>query len=339
MTSVPDRPFSESVNRTTTLNLASVIEASRRISCIAVETPLKPSFELSRRTGAQVFLKMENMQDTGSFKIRGAAYAILCARDKANIDGVVAASSGNHGRAVAYVANTLGLSAVICMTQLVPEDKIQGIREFGAEVVIHGKDQNEAVGAALQIAAERRFEYVPPFDDPAVISAQGTVGLEMLQQQPGLDLLVVPVSGGGLLSGVALAARAIKPHIEIVGVTSDRDAAMYESIKSGKIVVVGERPSIADALPGPIPLDNEYTFNMCRDLVDRIVPVAEERIAAAMRYSLDYEQVVLEGAGAAGIAYVLENEELSGRRIAAVCSGSNISKERLARIFEEFGLS
>jgi threonine dehydratase len=327
------------MNQITDLNLASVIDASRRISCIAVETPLKPSFELSRRTGGQVFLKMENMQDTGSFKVRGATNAILSARDRANIDGVVAVSSGNHGKAVAYVAKRLGIAAVICMAEHVPKDKIQGIREFGAEVVIHGKDQNEAVEAALQVSDERSYEYIPPFDDPLVIAAQGTVGLEMLQQQPNLNLLIVPVSGGGLLSGVALAARAIKPDIEIVGVTSHRDAALYESIKAGKVVVVDERPSVADALPGPIPLDNRYTFEMCRDLVDEIVPIPEERIAAAMRYCLDYEQVVLEGAGAASIAYVLENQELSGKKVAAVCSGNNISKERLAAIFEDFGLS
>ena len=327
------------MNQIADLNLASVIDASHRISRIAVETPLKPSFELSRRTGGQVFLKMENMQDTGSFKIRGAANAILSARDRANIDGVVAVSSGNHGKAVAYVAKRLGMVAVICMTELVPKDKIQGIRDLGAEVVIHGKDQNEAVDAALQVSNERRLEYVPPFDDPLVIAAQGTVGLEMLQQQPKLDLLIVPVSGGGLLSGVALAARAIKPDIKIIGVTSHRDAALYESIRAGKVVVVGERPSIADALPGPIPLDNKYTFEMCRDLVDEIVPIPEEGIAVAMRYCLDYEKVVLEGAGAASIAYVLESNDLSGKKIAAVCSGSNISKERLAAIFEEFGLS
>jgi len=327
------------MNQIADLNLASVIDASHRISRITVETPLKPSFELSRRTGGQVFLKMENMQDTGSFKVRGAANAILSARDKAHVRGVVAVSSGNHGKAVAYVAKRLGLPAVICMTELVPKDKIQGIKDFGAEVVIHGKDQNEAVDAALKISAERKFEYVPPFDDPLVIAAQGTVGLEMLQRHPDLELLVVPVSGGGLLSGVALAARAIKPDIEIVGVTSHRDAAIYESIRAGKVVVVGERPSIADALPGPIPLDNKYTFKMCRDLVDEIVPIPEEEIAAAMRYCLDYEQVVLEGAGAASIAYVLEGKDLSGKKIAAVCSGSNISKERLAGIFEDFGLS
>ena len=327
------------MNKISALNLASVIEAGRRISHIAVETPLKPSFELSRRTGGRVFLKMENMQDTGSFKVRGAANAILSARDRANIRGVVAVSSGNHGKAVAYVAKRLGLSAIICMTELVPQDKIKGIKEFGAEVVIHGKDQNEAVEAALRVSKEKSFEYVPPFDDPLVIAAQGTVGLEMLQQCPNLELLVVPVSGGGLLSGVALAARAIKPDIEIIGVTSHRDAALYESIRAGKVVVVGERPSIADALPGPIPLDNQYTFEMCRDLVDEIVPIPEEDIAAAMRYCLDYEQVVLEGAGAASIAYVLDNEELSGRQVAAVCSGSNISKARLATIFEDFGLS
>ena len=321
------------------LTLASVFEAANRIAGLAIQTPLKPSSELSRRTGGQVFLKMENMQDTGSFKIRGAANAILHARDKADFHGVVAASSGNHGKSVAYVARRLGLAAVICMTDLVPDDKRQGIRALGAEVVISGNNQNEAVDAALAIAEERNLIYIPPFDDPWVIAGQGTIGLEMFQQKPDLDTLIVPVSGGGLLSGVALAACAINPGIEIIGVTCEKDAAMYESIKAGKVVNVDERPSIADALPGPIPLDNKYTFELCRTLVTEIVPVSEKQIAKAMRYCLDYEQIVLEGGGAASVAYVLDGQNFDDRNVAVVCSGCNISGERLARIFEDFGLT
>ncbi len=321
------------------LTLASVFEAANRIAGLAIQTPLKPSSELSRRTGGQVFLKMENMQDTGSFKIRGAANAIFHAQDEADFHGVVAASSGNHGKAVAYVARRLGLAAVICMTELVPDDKRQGIRALGAEVVISGKNQNEAVDAALALAEERNLVYIPPFDDPWVIAGQGTIGLEMFQQKPDLDTLIVPVSGGGLLSGVAIAARAINPGIEIIGVTCEKDAAIYESIKAGKVVNVDERPSIADALPGPIPLDNKYTFELCRTLVTEIVPVSEKQIAKAMRYCVDYEQIVLEGAGAASVAYVLDGKNFDDRNVAVVCSGCNISGERLAGIFEDFGLN
>ncbi len=322
------------------INLATVLEARGRIRKYVVNTPLKPSFELARRTAAQVFLKLENMQATGSFKIRGAANAILKLVEEDGAAGVVAASSGNHGRAVAFVAQQLGMASTICMTSLVPGDKIRGIKEFGAEVVVHGDDQNQAVEMALQIAEERDFRLIPPFDDALVISGQGTVGLEILEQMPSIDTLVVPVSGGGLMSGIATAARAIRPDMEIIGVTTRYDAAIYESVRAGRLTMVGERPSIADALPGPIPLDNRYTFRICRDLVDEIVPVADEAIAHAMRFAIDHEKVVLEGAGAIGIAYLLESSSRwRGRKVAVVCSGNNVSRERLESIFGQYGLA
>ena len=322
------------------INLATVLEARGRIRNFVVNTPLKPSFELGRRSAAQVFLKLENMQATGSFKIRGAANAILKLAEEDGAAGVVAASSGNHGRAVAYVAQQLGIASTICMTHLVPEDKIRGIKEFGADVVLHGDDQNQAVEMALQIAEERDYRLIPPFDDALIISGQGTIGLEILEQIPDIETLVVPVSGGGLMSGIATAARAIRPNVEIIGVTTRYDAAIYESIRAGRLTMVGERPSIADALPGPIPLDNRYTFRICRDLVDEIVPVADEAIAHAMRYAIDYEKVVLEGGGAIGIAYLLEtSSKWRGRKVAVVCSGNNVSRERLDSIFEQFELA
>lgn len=322
------------------INLATVFEARGRIRKYVVKSPLKPSFELGRRTAAQVFLKLENMQDTGSFKIRGAANAILKHAEEDRASGVIAASSGNHGRAVAYVARQLGIASTICMTNLVPEYKIRGIKEFGADVVLHGDDQNQAVKMALQIADERHLKYIPPFDDALIISGQGTIGLEILEQMPNVEALVVPVSGGGLMSGIATAARAIRPNMEIIGVTTRYDAAIYESIRAGRVTMVGERPSIADALPGPIPLDNRYTFRICRDLVDEIVPVADKAIAHAMRYAIDYEKVVLEGGGAIGIAYILENSSRwRGKKVAVVCSGNNVSKERLESIFDQFELA
>ena len=322
------------------INLATVLEARGRIRNFVVKSPLKPSFELGRRCGGQVFLKLENMQDTGSFKIRGAANAILKLSEEGGAAGVVAASSGNHGRAVAYVAQQLGMASAICMTNLVPEDKIRGIREFGADVVLHGDDQNQAVEMALRIAEERDFKLIPPFDDALIISGQGTIGLEILEQMPDIEALVVPVSGGGLMSGIATAARAIQPNMKIIGVTTRYDAAIYESIRAGRLTMVGERPSIADALPGPIPLDNRYTFRICRDLVDEIVPVADEAIAHAMRFAIDHEKVVLEGGGAIGIAHVLENSSTwRGRKVAVVCSGNNVSRERLESIFDRFELA
>lgn len=321
------------------ITLDEIRAAAERIRNIAVRTPLKPSFELSRRTQGRVFLKLENMQDTDSFKVRGASNAILRALEEREVAHVVTASSGNHGRSVAYVASRLELEATVCMTRLVPEDKIAGIESLGATAVIHGDDQNQAVEKALGIAEREHALYVPPFDHPDIIAGQGTAGLEMLERCPELDALIVPVSGGGLMSGIAAAARALKPGIRIIGVTCERDAAMYESIRAGRVVTVGERGSVADALPGPIPEDNRYTFPMCRDLVDDIIPIRDEDIAATMRYVLDYERFVLEGAGAVSVAYILQNPELlENLNVAAVCSGGNISRQRLASIFARFDL-
>lgn len=321
------------------MNVAAIREAARRVRDIVVTTPLKPAFDLSERLQAEVYLKLENTQDIGSFKIRGAANAILKARETEKFDHVVAASSGNHGRAVAYVAQKLGMHATICMTTLVPKDKIAAIERFGARTVIFGDDQNQAVEKALATASEQGAVYVPPFDHPDVIAGQGTIGLEMLEQQPELDTVIAPVSGGGLMSGVAIAVRELNANVEIIGVTSELDGAILESIEAGKVVMVQERPSIADALPGPIPLDNRYTFEICRDLVDKIIPIPETSVARAMRYVLDHEKMVLEGAGAASLAFVLDQgDELRGKKVGIVCSGNNISAERLRTVFQDFGI-
>lgn len=276
------------------------------------------------------------MQDTGAFKLRGAANAILRARETRAVTHLVAASSGNHGRAVAYVAQRLGIPSTICMTTLVPGDKVASIREFGAETVLEGDNQNIAVERALALAGAPGAFYVPPFDHPDVIAGQGTVALEMLQTCPDLDALIVPVSGGGLMSGMAVAARHLCPSIRIIGATSERDSAIYESIKAGRVVDVLERPSIADALPGPIPLDNRYTFAICRDLVDEIVPIPEASIARAMKYMLIEEKMVVEGAGVAGLAYALDHvAQLEHQTVGIVLSGSNISFARLWEVIAQ----
>ena len=321
------------------INIASIHRASERIRDVTACTPLRRSFELSRHLGTSVYLKLESMQDTGSFKIRGAANFVRRASERQNIQSLVAASSGNHGRSVAYLAAQMDLSATICMTTLVPKEKIAGIRQFGAEAVIKGDNQNVAVEEALKHARQSGAIYVPPFDDTDIIAGQGTVGTEILQQQDGIRTLIVPVSGGGLLSGVAVAAKALDPTIKVIGVTCEHDGVMYESMRAGKVVEVQERPSIADALPGPIPLDNRYTFSLCREFVDSIHTVTDASIARAMRFAFDHDKIILEGAGAAGIAFVLDHPELiRERETAIVCSGCNISRQRLLGIFEQFGV-
>ncbi|OUS35323.1 hypothetical protein A9R01_07200, partial ['Osedax' symbiont bacterium Rs2_46_30_T18] len=292
------------------IDLNFIKQAASAIEGLACRTPLKKSISLSQRLQKNVYLKMETMQDTGAFKLRGAANVImhLSAAEKAS--GVVTASTGNHGRAVAYVAHALGIKAIVCMSTLVPANKIAAIEQLGAEVVICGDNQDLATEKALQIAQARQMRFVSPFDDPYVIAGQGTIALEILQQRPEIDTIITQLSGGGLASGIAIAAKSLRPDIKIIGVSVDHGAAMYESIKAGKIVNVSEQASVADALPGPIPADNRYTFDICRRLIDEIVLVSEQQIIDAMCYSLKREKLVLEGAGAATIAMLLQHSQV-----------------------------
>ena len=312
------------------INLDLIRQAAIAIESLACRTPLKKSINLSQLLQKNVYLKMETMQDTGAFKLRGAANVMmhLSAAQKAN--GVVTASTGNHGRAVAYVANTLGIKAIVCMSTLVPPNKIAAIEQLGAEVVICGDNQDIATEKALQIAKARQMSFISPFDDPYVIAGQGTIALEILQQRPQIDTIVTQLSGGGLASGIAVAAKALQPGIKIIGVSLEHGAAMYESIKAGKIVNVQEQPSVADALPGPIPADNRYTFDICRRLIDEIVLVSEAQIIDAMCYSLSREKLVLEGGGAATMAMLLHHSQIEmGENIAIICSGDNIDIKQL----------
>lgn len=316
--------------------LADVLAAHKAIKGTAFHTPLKPSIALSNLLNKNVWLKLENMQPTGAFKIRGATNKVQSLSDEQKKAGVITASSGNHGRALAYLAQKMGISAWVCMTEIVPKQKVETIQQLGANVVIHGTDQDEASEYALELAEERGLTFIPAFDDPHIISGQGTAGLEILLENPDVDTLIVQVSGGGLMSGIALAARSIKPNVKIIGVTSDKGAAIYESIKAGKIVSVDEPVSIADALPGPIPKDNQYTFQMCRDLVDEIIKVSDEEVANAMVYAFRHEKLILEGAGAASIALLLKiAPEKLGDNIALICSGDNVDPNKILQLIEE----
>ena len=312
------------------ITLEDIDRARERIASISTATPLRRAHDLSRQNGAGVWLKLETAQDTGAFKLRGAANKILSLCESQSPPGLVTVSSGNHGRAVAFVARSLGLRAVVCITSLVPKNKIDGLRMFGAEVVIHGEDQNEAEIRARRLSAEEGLIFVPPFDDADIIAGQGVVGLELLEQRPDLERVLVPLSGGGLISGVALASKAVKPSIEIVGVSTEIGAAMIESLKAGRIVPVEERPSIADALPGPIPDDNVYTFRMCQELVDETVQVSEVEIETAMDYLFRYERLIVEGGAAVGVAALLSGRiPWSGKPTGIVITGDNIAPQKM----------
>lgn len=282
------------------------------------------SSSLSALCGVPVHLKLESHQRTGAFKLRGATNAMLTLSADQRKHGVVAASTGNHGRALAYASRSVGSKATICMSSLVPQNKVDEVRRLGAEVRISGKSQDEAQVEVDRLVAHEGLVMVPPFDNAAVIAGQGTIGLELIEDLPELETVLVQVSGGGLASGIAAAVKALKPDVKIIGLTMDRGAAMKLSIAAGHPVEVEEYPSLADSLGGGIGLDNKLTFSMCRALLDDIVLLTEAEIAAGIRHAYEQEREVLEGAGAIGIAALIAGRfKLSGPT-AVILSGRNI---------------
>ena len=279
------------------------IEAARaRIAGKIVRTPIAASPSLAELVGAPVYLKLEQQQITGSFKLRGATNAVLSLTEAERARGIVGVSTGNHGRGLAFAAREAGTRAIICMSRLVPQNKIDGIRAQGAEIRIVGESQDEAQIEVDRLVAEEGMTMLPPFDHRDVIAGQGTLGLELMEDLPEVRTVLVPLSGGGLISGVARAVKSINPAVRVVGVSMERGAAMHESQKAGRPVQVRELPTLADSLAGGIGLDNQYTFAMVRELVDDIVLVDERQIADAIRHAYWEEQQVIEGSGAVGIA-------------------------------------
>ena len=313
------------------LSLADILAAARTIRDVAVHTPLVPSPHLTQLAGRDFLLKLENTQPIGAFKLRGAANAIL--NLPADVEGVTCCSTGNHGRGVAYAARARGLRAVVCMSSLVPQAKVDGIRALGAEVRIIGRSQDEAHAESRRIAAEDGFVEISPFDDPHVIAGQGTIGLELMQDRPDLDMVLVPLSGGGLAAGVALAVKAIKPSARVIGVSMDRGAAMDASIRAGRPVEVEEVASLADSLGGGIGLDNRLSFPLCRDLLDDVVLVTEAEIYRALQTLFYEDRMVAEGACVVGIA-ALQAGKLPALKgpVATIVTGRNVDMTVFHRI-------
>lgn len=305
----------------------AIYEAKTRIAGRIRATPLEHSPSLSEAVGTPVYLKLEHHQITGSFKLRGATNAVLALTDKQKRCGVVGVSTGNHGRGLAFAAKEAGVRCVICMSSLVPQNKVDGIKALGAEVRIVGESQDDAQVEVDRLVAEDDMTMLPPFDHPDIIAGQGTLGLELLVDLPEVETVLVPVSGGGLASGVAAAIKTERGDVRIVGVSMERGAAMYESLRAGQPIYVKEIPTLADSLGGGIGPNNQHTFAMVRDLVDEIVLVTEEEIAAAIRHAYWREQEVIEGSGSVGIGAVLAGKvDLTGPT-AIVVSGRNIDMD------------
>jgi threonine dehydratase len=317
------------------LSLADVYRARHRIGGRVTHTPLLASASLSRIAGAEIFLKLETTQPTGSFKLRGATNTLADLAER-GIMKVVTASTGNHGRAVAYAARALGMEAAVCMSALVPKNKVDAVTALGARVVIAGRSQDEAQVEALRLAREEGFAFAPPFDNLNVIAGQATIGLEIMEALPDTACIVVPLSGGGLFSGVAFAAKRICSDVAMIGVSMERGAAMHASLAAGRPVLIDEVETLADSLGGGIGLDNEHTFALTQELVDRVVLLDEASIARGIVHAYREERLVIEGAAAVGIAALLDGRiELKGGPIVLVISGANIDIGLHRRLIQE----
>ena len=315
------------------VTLADVEAARARLAGVIHETPCAYSQRLSDLTGARVFVKLENLQMTGSFKERGAANVLLQLSPAERKRGVVTASAGNHVLAVAFHAARLGVGAVIVMPEWAPLTKVTAARRQGAEVVLHGENYDEAYARAREIETERGLVFVHPFDDLRVIAGQGTIGLELAAQVPDLEAVLVPVGGGGLAAGTAVAVKGRKPGVEVIGVQADEVAAMKAAWASGERVTVPSAPTIADGIA--VRRAGEHTLALCRQWVDQIVSVSEEEIANAILLLLEIEKTVVEGAGAVPLA-ALVNKKVAGagKTVALVLSGGNIDVNLISRIIE-----
>jgi threonine dehydratase len=306
------------------VTMAEILAARRRISPLVHRTALTPSLSLSEKTGQAILLKNEQQQLTGSFKLRGATNAVLSLSDEERARGVTAASTGNHGRALSHAAKAAGTRAVICMSSLVPSNKVEAIKALGAEARIVGRSQDDAQIEVNRLVAEEGLVDIPPFDKAEVIAGQGTLGLEVLEDVPELDAVLVPLSGGGLIAGVALAIKTLSPRTRVIGVCMERGAAMVACLAAGKPVDVEELETLADSLGGGIGLSNRYTFGMVREFVDETILLTEREIAEAIVHGYFEEREVLEGAAAVGIGAILAGKFVPRGPTALVLSGKNI---------------
>ena len=313
------------------INLADIHAAAQRLQGQVLDTPCLESRTISQITGAQVFLKFENLQFTASFKERGACNKLAQLSDVEKRRGVIAMSAGNHAQGVAYHAHRLGLRAVIVMPRFTPGVKVERTRSFGPEVVLYGDTLDEARGHAMQLAEQQQLVFVHPYDDEAIVAGQGTVGIEMLQAVPDLDTLVVAVGGGGLIAGIAVAAKALKPGIEIIGVQTLRFPNMFNAVKHASLPQGGSTiaEGIAVGTPGRI------TQAIIEKHVDDMLLVDDGDIEQAIVMLLEIEKTLVEGAGAAGLAALLKHpDRFRGRKVGLVLGGGNIDPLLLAAIIE-----
>jgi len=315
------------------LSLSDVKEAAKRLKGIAHYTPLDYSDTFSCMTGSKVYLKLENMQKTGSFKIRGAYNAIACLDGSEKERGVIAASAGNHAQGVAQAAALSGIKATIVMPESAPMAKVTATSGYGAEVVLAGRDYDEAYQHALRLQRKSGAAYIHGFDDSKIMAGQATISLELLEQLPDVDVVVVPVGGGGLIAGMAYTLKQLKPQVRVVGVQAVGAPAMLESKRAGELRTISSACTIADGIAVGKPGKN--TFEMICHYVDDIVTVDDEEIARALLLLLERSKLVVEGAGAAGLAALLHHKvAYPVQKVAVILSGGNIDSNMMSVIIE-----
>lgn len=315
------------------LDLNSIKLAQENIKGVARKTPLFYSSTFSRESGYNIYLKCENKQKTGAFKIRGAYNKIANLSEEEKAKGVIASSAGNHAQGVAYAATALGIKSTIVMPQTAPQAKVQATKAYGANIIQYGEVYDESYSKALEVQKEMGATFIHPFNDEDVIAGQGTIALEILEDLPETDAIVVPIGGGGLIAGIALAAKAIKPDIKIIGVQPSIIASSKASLEEGKIVTLPGVKSLADGISVKTPGD--ITFEYIKNYVDDIVTVSEDEIAYGIFCLMERSKLVAEGAGAAAISAILNDKiQIDAKNVVCLVSGGNIDIAVVSKIID-----
>lgn len=306
-----------------------ILAAEQRIRPHVRETPLERSPYLSQKGGAEVYLKLEHLQHTGSFKLRGATNKLLSLSSEQLSRGVIAASTGNHGMAVSYAASKLGARATIYMKEGTLPEKVELIRALGGATVFHGENPVHAESKAREVARQNGQVFISPYNDAQVVAGQGTLGVELERQLPQMDAVFISVGGGGLISGIASYLKAVNTRVKIVACWPENSRVMYECMKAGRVIDFPEKETLSDSTAGGVE-EGAITLELCRSLIDDCILVAEDEIRAAMKLILDKERWAVEGAAALPVAaYLQQAKNYAGRRVAVLLCGRNIPLPRL----------
>ncbi|MEB9673076.1 MULTISPECIES: bifunctional threonine ammonia-lyase/L-serine ammonia-lyase TdcB [Bacillus cereus group] len=325
------------ITKNVLLDITDIKKAKEVLDINARKTPLVKSFYLTSKTGGEIYLKLENMQLTGSFKFRGAFNKISQLTNEEKERGVIACSAGNHAQGVALSSHLLGIKSKIVMPTSAPQAKVDATRGYGSEVILYGDTFDDAKAKCEEIIKETGETYLHPYDDVEVMAGQGTIGLDILDDMWDVDTVIVPIGGGGIISGIAVALKSFNPSINIIGVQADNVHGMKASYDAGKIVEHYEEPTIADGCAVKIP--GNLTFEIVKDLVDDIVTVSEEELEVAMKDLLQRGKAVVEGAGALATAALLAgkvDKYVQGKKVVAVISGGNVDLKRISSVCEHF---